>query len=74
MAHLYEASEDYEKTEMCIKNALAVLKSVPDDRRDGYYAFTCRKCAPSVGYFGFFAAEKELDNTAEEIYARNRSL
>lgn len=74
LAHLYEAEEDYEKTEQCIKTALSVLSSVPDEGRDGYYAFTCRKCAPSVGYFGFFAAEKELNETADEIYAHNRSV
>lgn len=74
LAHLYEAIEDYEKIEMCVNNALSVLGSVPEARRDGYYAFTCRKCAPSVGYFGFFEAERELNERAEAIYAHNRSL
>lgn len=74
LAHLYEAVADYEKLEMCINNALSVLDSVTNDRWDGYYAFTCRKCAPSVGYFGFFAAERELNERADVIYAHNRSL
>lgn len=74
MAHLYEAKEDFERIEQCVNNALSVMASVPDGRRDGYYAFTCRKCAPSIGYFGFFAAEKELNETADGIYARNRSV
>lgn len=35
------------------------------------YAFTCRKCAPSFGFFGRFADEKILDERADEVYAGN---
>ncbi len=33
------------------------------------YAFTCRKCAPSFGYFGRFADEKYLTGRADAVYA-----
>lgn len=33
------------------------------------YAFTCRKCAPSFGYFGRFLQEKKLNERADEVYA-----
>ena len=35
------------------------------------YAFTCRKCAPSYGFFGRFADEKILNERADEVYAGN---
>lgn len=38
--------------------------------RDGYYAFVCEKCAPTFGYYGYFAAAEELKNRAEKIYDR----
>lgn len=33
------------------------------------YAFTCRKCAPSFGFFGLFLEEKYLNERADEVYA-----
>ena len=42
-----------------------------DENRNGYYAFTCRKCAPSFGYFGYFVYEKELNERADIIYERH---
>ncbi len=33
------------------------------------YAFTCRKCAPSFGYFGRFIQEKEISERADVTYA-----
>lgn len=33
------------------------------------YAFTCRKCAPSFGYFGRFIQEKEITERADITYA-----
>ncbi|MCF0229498.1 MAG: tetratricopeptide repeat protein [Parasporobacterium sp.] len=35
--------------------------------RDGYHAFVCEKCAPTFGYYGFFADEKELSERSEQI-------
>ena len=39
--------------------------------RNGYYAFNCKKCAPTFGYFGFFLVEKDLNERADKIYAGN---
>ena len=41
-----------------------------DAPRDGYYAFVCEKCAPTFGYYGYFAAETELNARAEALYAQ----
>lgn len=38
---------------------------------NGYYAFNCRKCAPTFGYYGFFLVEKELNERSDKIYAGN---
>ena len=35
------------------------------------YAFTCRKCAPSYGFFGRFIEEKTLNERADKVYAGN---
>jgi len=69
MAHLYEKREDYEAIELCLMKAKEALER--DENRNGYYAFTCRKCAPSFGYFGYFVYEKELNERADIIYERH---
>ena len=38
------------------------------EKRDGYYAFVCEKCAPVFGYYGRFRYEKELKERARKIY------
>lgn len=71
LAHLYDALGRYEEIEQCLENALDTLERITV--RDGYYAYTCRKCAPSLGYFGYFEAERELNERADRIYAGNRA-
>lgn len=66
MAHLYEEQEDYEAIESCLNRAMEALER--DNNRNGYYAYTCRKCAPSFGHFGYFVYEKELNERADRIY------
>lgn len=44
------------------------LESLP---KDGYYAYVCEKCAPAFGYYGYFAAERELHERARMIYERS---
>jgi len=66
MAHLYERLDDYEGIEACLDRARDALEQ--DQIRNGYYAYTCRKCAPSFGYFGYFVYEKELNERADTIY------
>ena len=41
------------------------------EKRDGYYAFVCEKCASVFGYYGHFFYEKELKERATAIYERN---
>ena len=40
-------------------------------RRDGYYAFVCEKCASVYGYYGYFLYENELTERARKIYEGN---
>ena len=39
-------------------------------KRDGYYAFVCEKCASVFGYYGYFLYENELKERARSIYER----
>ncbi len=41
------------------------------EKRDGYYAFVCEKCAPTFGYYGHFYYENELKERARRIYEGN---
>ena len=77
LACLWERKEENpdrreERIEECLNRAMEHLDR-PDAERDGYYAFTCRKCAPTFGYFGWFLAEKELKRRADEIYRSNQN-
>ena len=36
--------------------------------KDGYYAFVCEKCAPTFGYYGYFAYQTTLLSRARSIY------
>lgn len=40
-------------------------------KRDGYYAFVCEKCASVFGYYGYFMYENELKDRARRIYERS---
>ena len=67
-----EAPEDWdERIWDCLEKAMAYLDD-PQIPRDGYYAFTCSKCAPTFSYFGQFRRKKELEERAEAIYEENR--
>lgn len=71
LAHLYENIEEkQDKVYECIEKAIEYLDS-PETERNGYHAFVCSKCAPSIGYFGYFVAKERLDNRVKEIYERN---
>ncbi|MFR5602420.1 MAG: hypothetical protein ACLTKI_08835, partial [Lachnospiraceae bacterium] len=72
LACLYEAWQEdgyEEKIDSCIRRAMAYLDG-PKVKRDGYYAFTCRKCAGTFGHFGYFKWKKELEERADAIYER----
>ena len=57
-----------EKIDECLDKAWEYLDD-PRAKRDSYYAFTCRKCAGTFGYFGRFRIKKELEERADRIYA-----
>ena len=38
--------------------------------RDGYYAYVCEHCAPTLEYYGYFADAEKLKQTAEALYER----
>lgn len=71
LAHLYyEIDSGDERINGLMDKALDIL-DCPDYYGYEKYAFTCRKCAPSFGFFGFFLAEKKLNERADRIYAGN---
>ena len=41
------------------------------EKRDGYYAFVCEKCASVFGYYGRFFYDGELRARARGIYERS---
>ncbi len=59
-----------EEIEKYLKEAEKLIFST-NAPRNGYYAFVCEKCAPVFGYYGYFATEEELRNTAKRIYERS---
>jgi len=53
-----------------LDKAEELLFSVPEERRGGYYAFVCEKCAPTFEYYGYFLTAKKLRELSEKIYSR----
>ncbi len=51
-----------------LEKAMKILDN--HEKRDGYYAFVCEKCASVFGYYGFFLYQQELEQRAREIYER----
>ena len=73
LAVLYDRwQQDEKKTSAFLKKAWECFED-PAVKRNAYYAFNCRKCAGTFGYYGFFLMEEELGRRAEEIYQSNRS-
>ena len=60
------AGASCEKVEEYLSEAEAILEAW--QKRDGYYAFVCEKCASVFGYYGHFAYEKELYERSRRIY------
>jgi hypothetical protein len=52
-----------------LEKAMKILDD--HEKRDGYYAFVCEKCAGVFGYYGFFLYQQELEQRAREIYERS---
>ena len=49
-----------------VERAEALLEG--HEKRDGYYAFVCEKCASVFEYYGYFFYAKELKERARRIY------
>lgn len=68
LAELYERTDpEDERISERMEEAWRYLDA-PDLPKDGYYAFTASKCAPTFGHFGFFIYEKELLARVRKIY------
>ena len=71
-ADLVEARDGMEEGERAIYDlvdkAVALLDDLTLDH-DGYYAFVCEKCAPTLEYYGYFDDARRLKEEAERIYA-----
>ncbi len=63
-----EGAEEY-ISEYC-ERAYELLET-PSLPRNGYYAFVCEKCAPTLRYYGYFLYASKLEESARIIYERS---
>lgn len=72
LANLVEARDGMEAGEGeiydLVDRAVALLDGA-ELAHDGYYAFVCEKCVPTLEYYGYFADAQRLREEAERIYA-----
>ena len=71
MADVYDRMRqgDPEQYEQTIDGLLTKAWECLEDKtlpRNGYYAFVAEKCAPSFGYYGWFMAQRKLEQIAAE--------
>ncbi len=70
-ANLTEARDGMEAGERriyaLVDEAVALLDR-PDLEHDGYYAYVCKSCVPTLEYYGYFDDARRLDEEAERIY------
>ena len=69
LAHLLFDKNPIDKEIDTLLDSAYEILLTPDYFNYDKYAFTCRKCAPSFGYFGRFLQEKKLNERADEVYA-----
>ena len=72
-ANLEEARDGLEAAEGDIFDLVDRAVALLDDaalEHDGYYAFVCEKCVPTLEYYGFFADAARFKEEAERIYGR----
>ena len=72
MANLLEARDGMEAAESRVyrlADRAVELLDGPELAHDGYYAFVCEKCAPTLEYYGYFDDAQRLREEAERIYA-----
>ena len=71
LAHLlFDEDPLDQEVNTLLDGAYEILTSPANEGLDKY-AFTCRKCAPSYGFFGRFIDEKTLNERADRAYARD---
>ena len=70
MATAAECELGLEAADERIQEYLSIAEEILESRekRDGYYAFVCEKCAGVFGYYGHFFYENELKDRARRIY------
>lgn len=71
-ADLVEARDGMEAGEgeiYALADKAVALLDDPSLAHDGYYAFVCEKCAPTLEYYGYFDDARRLKEEAERIYA-----
>ena len=70
-ADLLAARDGMEAAEPAVfdlcERAVALLDG-PELVHDGYYAFVCEKCAPTLDYYGWFDDARRLREEARRIY------
>lgn len=70
-ANLVEARDGLEAGEGrifdLVEQAVALLDREDLDH-DGYYAYVCKTCAPTMEYYGYFADAQRFNEEAERIY------
>lgn len=71
LANLWEDRLGMEAAEGRIFDLLdraVALLDTPDIPHDGYYAFVCEKCAPTLEYYGYFMDAERFSGEAARIY------
>lgn len=70
MASAAEAEHGLEASAEVVEELLEKAKALLENhqKRDGYYAFVCEKCASVFGYYGHFFYADELKKRAGRIY------
>lgn len=72
IAELYSNMQTEESCDGIDRHVQAALFELDSASvRDGYYAFTCRKCAPTIDRLGYFRDARILNERADRIYAGN---
>ena len=59
----------YQKQIFALLDRASDLLHTPSLPRNGYYAYVCKACAPTMEYYGYFADARRFLEEAEWIYA-----
>lgn len=71
LAQVYAAQDQQEPLISVMLESAMEFLNAPELPRDGYYAHTCKKCAPSFTAFNRHDIAHELELRAKEIYERH---